>query len=408
MSPLPSVNIAFENGNIGGSLATPDGVFGMILPWTSLQSGTSMLIKSLSDAVGIGIDQVNEPRAYRALKQFYDEAGTGTKLWIIDSTAGTGSNFSLTGSAAAKLMQDSNGEISMIFDVYDHNASGLLLNNAQGIEQEIVDAISVATAFAENSAEINKKPVIIVLEAYNPALNPDGTVNVAALIDLTQQSSNRTAVLMGNELPVSSALENGLGTAIGTLAGRLAATQVQRNIGRVKDGPVRPQMLFLGDKLAEASDLDAIHEKGYITFRRHVGKAGYFFSDDPTATATTDDFRFLNRLRVIDKAYRIAFGVLTEYILDEVPLNADGTINAIYAKSIEGHVERELVQLMTSNGELSGDPTDNDDNGVVVQVDTTNNVAQSSTINVTLRVRPFGHARFFEVSLGFDINANNV
>lgn len=407
MSPLPSVNIAFENGNIGGSLATPDGVFGMILPWNALQPGSAILIKSLSEAVGIGIDQVNATRAYRALKQFYAEAGTGTKLWIIDSVAGTGSNFSLTGSAAAKLMQASNGEISMIFNVYDHNVSGIILNNTQGIEQDIVEAISVATAFAENSIEVNKKPVIVVLEAYNPMLKPDGTVNAPALIDLTQQNSNRTAVLIGNELPASAASENGLGTAIGTLAGRLAATQVQRNIGRVKDGPVRPQVLWLGDKPAEASDLDAINDKGYITFRTHVGKAGYFFSDDPTATVTTDDFRFVNRLRVIDKAYRIAFGVLTEYILDEVPLNADGTINAIYAKSIEGHVERELVQQMTSNGELSGDPQDNDDNGVVVQVDTANNVAQSSIINVTLRVRPFGHARFFDVSLGFDINANN-
>lgn len=212
-------------------------------------------------------------------------------------------------------------------------------------------------------------------------------------------------------LPLSLLLvagsENGLGTAIGTLAGRLAAILVQRNIGRVKDGPVKSQVIWLGNKPAEASDLDAIHEKGFVTFRLHIGKAGYFFTDDPTATLTTDDFRFINRLRVIDKAYRIAFATLTEYILDEVPLNADGTINAIFAKSIEGHVERELVQLMTTNVELSGDPQDNDDNGVVVQMDTTNNVAQDSTINVVLKVRPFGHARFFEVSLGFDINANH-
>lgn len=406
MSPLPSVNITFENGNIGGSLATPDGVFGMILPMAWIQP-SSVVIGSLSDAVGLGIDQVNHPRAYRALKEFYDEAGTGTKLWIIGSTAGSGSNYMLTGSAAAKLMSDSNGEISMIFDVYDHNVSTIPLLNTQGIEQDIVDAISVATAFAENSVSVNKKPVVVVLEGYNPKLKVDGTIDTAALIDLTQQNSNRTVVLLGGELPVTSATENGLGTAIGTLAGRLAAIQVQRNIGRVKDGPVKPQVIWLGNKPAESSDLDAIHEKGFVTFRRHIGKAGYFFTDDPTATLTTDDFRFINRLRVIDKAYRIAFATLTEYILDEVPLNADGTINAIFAKSIEGHVERELVQLMTSNGELSGDPQDNDDNGVVVQVDTTNNVAQDSTINVVLKVRPFGHARFFEVSLGFDINANN-
>lgn len=405
MSPLPSVNIAFENGNIGGSLATPDGVFGMILPYDS--AGVVSLIKSLSDAIALGIDQVNTPRAYRALKEFYDEAGTGTKLWIVGSTLGSGSNFSLTGSAAAKLMQASNGDISMIFDVYDHNVSTIPLLNTQGIEQDIVDAISVATAFAENSISVNKKPVVVVLEGYNPKTKADGTIDTAALIDLTQQNSNRTVVLLGGELPVTSAIENGLGSAIGTLAGRLAAIQVHRNIGRVKDGPVKPQFIYLGSQPAELSDLDAIHEKGYVTFRRHIGKAGYFFTDDPTATAVTDDFRFVNRLRVIDKAFRIAFAVLTEYILDEVPLNADGTINAIYAKSIEGHVERELVQQMTSSGELSGDPQDNDDNGVVVQVDTTNNVAQDSTINVVLKVRPFGHARFFEVSLGFDINANN-
>ena len=58
---------------------------------------------------------------------------------------------------------------------------------------------------------------------------------------------------------------------------------------------------------------------------------------------------------------------------------------------------------MTASGELSGD---GGDNGVQVYIDPTQDVLATSTINVELRVRPFGYARYINVLLGFTVNEN--
>ena len=58
---------------------------------------------------------------------------------------------------------------------------------------------------------------------------------------------------------------------------------------------------------------------------------------------------------------------------------------------------------MTAGNELSDE---NGDNGVVVYIDPVQDVLATSTINVEIRVRPFGYARYINVLLGFTVNEN--
>ena len=55
---------------------------------------------------------------------------------------------------------------------------------------------------------------------------------------------------------------------------------------------------------------------------------------------------------------------------------------------------------MTAAGELSADT---DGTGCKAYVDPTQNVLSTSKIELTLKVRPFGYARYVDVKLGFQV-----
>jgi len=74
-----------------------------------------------------------------------------------------------------------------------------------------------------------------------------------------------------------------------------------------------------------------------------------------------------------------------------------------YAKSIENMIENAIINSMTVNGELGNDPADQNDTGVECLVDPTLNVLATGKIVVSLRIKPFGYAKFIEVNLGFKI-----
>ena len=151
----------------------------------------------------------------------------------------------------------------------------------------------------------------------------------------------------------------------------------------------------------EVADVESIHDKGYITLRTFVGKNGYFYSDDYLATKVIDDYRSLTARRTIDKAYRIAYNTLLEQLLDEIPVNDDGTMQYPMIKSWQGLVESAIALQMTANGELSADVTNPKDRGVQCFIDPTQNIVSTSRINIKVRVRPFGYGRYIDVYLGF-------
>jgi len=61
-----------------------------------------------------------------------------------------------------------------------------------------------------------------------------------------------------------------------------------------------------------------------------------------------------------------------------------------------------IATQMTANGELSADPSNPNDLGVICKVSLTANVTSTSQITIDqLAVRPKAHARWVDVPLGF-------
>ena len=153
--------------------------------------------------------------------------------------------------------------------------------------------------------------------------------------------------------------------------------------------------------LESSNAIASIFDKGYIVPRKHVGRSGYFYADDPMACDPTDDYAHIASRRVIDKAYRIAYDTMLEELLDEIDLNEDGTMQHAVVKSWQQTLENAINRKMTANGELSA----TNGEGCKCFIDEKQNVASTSKIVVTLKVRPHGYSRYIDVNLGFQVTS---
>lgn len=404
---LPGIEIKYQNGALGQVVPLPDGCFGLVTladeVGSTFEHEKAYVVKNMQDVAALGIiDDVDNHRLHKFLEEFYEEGGSGQELWIMafakedNSTPVKMSDLftKVNGKAPVeKLLDAANGKLRGLFALMNP-ASSYTPVVTNGIDADIVLAKSKAQTLLDDYTSTKYAPAFCIFEGY--AFDGDHT----ALADLTEDSDNRVGILIGDsESRTGDTLSQG--AALGVLAGRLAKNPVQRNIGRVIDGPVKPLQMYIVDSTVEEYDVESLHDKGYISFTTHVGKSGYFFTDDPLATSVSDDYHYLTMRRVIDKAYRIAYGTLLDFLLDDVQLTREGTVSPIYAKNMEGRVINAIYSQMTVNGELSADLTDAADKGVKCEVDLTNNVASTSKLKVTILVQPKGYARWIEVPLGF-------
>jgi hypothetical protein len=136
---------------------------------------------------------------------------------------------------------------------------------------------------------------------------------------------------------------------------------VHISAGRVRSGALKPLEFFILDTPVHEYNVTAIHDKGFVTLRTHIRKSGYYIALDQMACSVDDDYNFLPNRRVIDKAYMLASGVITDVILDDLNLTATGTLSSFDAAALETEIERVIAQEMTANGELSADVTKKSD-----------------------------------------------
>ncbi len=407
---LPRIKIKFDNGNLGSVVSTADGVFGLLASSVAVagkfELETPYVVKGMQDVATLGIlPDVDNYILYKTLREFYEEAGEGQELWLMgfpktDKVSDWFTPDATTGKAPAEQLLDAaNGKLTALITKFSPDASYTAVIT-DGMDEDVMIAKQKAQLLAVNYTNKKYAPFIAIIEGY--AFNG----NHIDLPTLLTGNDNRVAIFLGDtkkriDAPVS------YGTANHILAARLAKIHVHENAGKVKTGSLATLGAFVVDKVIELYDVESLHDKGYITFRTHVGKSGYYITDDPLATAETDDYHYISRRRVIDKAYRIAHNVASNEILADFNVNNDGTISPFYAKTVEGNIERAIAQQMTANNELSANPNDKNDLGVKATFDLTKNVVSTNKIELSLKVRPKGYARWFDILLGYDVTLNN-
>lgn len=368
---LPNVKIDFANGALGSVGQSADGVVGMVI---AVESGSALLDKPVCVYTSDCLTKYNIAEgsaAHKAISEFYAEAGEGAELWLYGSDAANVSGMIAEGKTFLKA---ANGRIRVLAIVPTTGVENSTLNSDALAAQNLAET-ATTTLFA---------PIVVLL----PVKYSD------TLPSLSTMGYNRVGMVVGDTVANSDT------AMIGVVAGRIAKIAVQVHIGRVKDGALKIAEAYIGaEEVAQSDVVETLFTNGYIVPRCFVGKSGYFFADDSLATAENDDYRSLARRRVIDKAYRVAYNALLEYVNDNLDVTNEGTLTAMSAKAIEQEVESKIYNSMTAEGNLS---TDGDgDTGVKVLVDTTNDVVATNKINVSIMVKPYGYAKYIEVELGF-------
>lgn len=189
------------------------------------------------------------------------------------------------------------------------------------------------------------------------------------------------AVLLGGTAPDGSA-------AVSVLLARATQYGAHVKVGNGQNGALTVQQVYIGtDKYEDRVDTETLHDAGFLTFMHRPGAAGYYFGRDNMCA--NDDFAILVHGRVIDKAQRIAAATYAPYIETGITMNDDGTINATEAADIENTLEQAILAAM---GEQIS--------RVSVHVDLNQDIINTSTINIQLRIMPLGYLTWITVSLG--------
>lgn len=378
--------ISFIISTAGLSLVTADiqKVPGLVITGNTVAGkitiGESKQFFSLTDATNAGITAADNPFAYKHVKAFYDFAGNGAELWVMlvsDATSMTVATDS-TENIASKLLNDAGGRIRVLGVVKKSTGNETITN---GLDADLSTAVVKAQTLADQFSE-KYYPVRIILSGnkFNG--------NSQTLKDYKTSNYNKVAVLLGNT-------DGGAEASVGLALGKLASIPVQRNIGRVQDGPVESIAAYFtnGAKTETlSSSWDSIHDKGFIFFRNYVGKAGFYFTDDPTLTSSSDDFHNLANGFVMDKLMLIAYNTLIEKLDAEIPVTAAGTIHPAIIKSWQNDVETAVNALMTKQGELSN---------FKAYIDENQDVLTSNKLEVRLSPQPVGYAKNIDVYIGF-------
>lgn len=391
---LPRVKINYLNGLLGTAPENQDGllmlaVLGAASVSTTFALGTPYRIVRPEGLAALGVTADNNARLHELVRQFYAEAEEGTPLYVLG----------LAGTSMTDACDVESGSLKDVVVSLRGALRGIVLASAstgtptvtEGLDPDVFTALPKAQALADYAAVSLYAPLFFILEgrAFSGA---------SSLRDLSSSAYNRVGIFIGD---VEASSKN---AAVGVIAGRIASVPVQRNIGRVASGALAPDKFYLGATLVDDSmtDVETIYEKGYITPRIYAGLAGYYFTDDRLAVAPTDDYAHLTARRSADKAARIAYQTLLNFLLDEIAVNTDGTMQQPVLKSWQAAVETAVDAQMTAAGELSVV----DGSGCRFFIDPTQNVLATSKVEGSLRIRPYGYARDIVANIGFLTSIN--
>ena len=199
--------------------------------------------------------------------------------------------------------------------------------------------------------------------------------------------------------------------AIGAVLGAMSSARVSDSIAWVKQynyavaqGELDEPIFADGDALSAytSGDLDALNDKGYLFFRKFVGRSGSYLNDTFSATVLTSDYAYIENNRTIQKAERLLYAALLPEINSPLNVNpADGTLDVSTIGYFESLCDKTLRENMLANGELSGDE---ENPGYTITIDPEQDVLGSGVLEVAVKLVPVGVAREIIVTLGFAVS----
>ena len=378
--PFPGVNVNVTNGNLLRQIAVLDAVPALMVTVNTAGLVAALVeVYSLADAESKGFTSVAEPFAHNLLEEYYNELGGKQRLFVFGTAASMTMTAALTASEAngvSKLLRLGLGEINLV-----------------AIARKPVATYSAGSAFLDADVSTAVTACKSVAEAMQSANTP-----VRFLIEGRVADAGKTNAYKPNEATngfagvVLGGTANNGSAAVTIALARACKYGAHIKLGSGENGALSVSQIYIGtDKLEDRVDMETLHDAGFITFHHRPGSAGYFFGVDNMCSK--DDYRILVHGRIIDKAQRIAVEAYQPYVEGGIHIEDDGSINATDAKDIEGTLLQALRASM-------GDQVSN----VKVNVPLNQDVVNTSTLNVEVKVLPLGYLTWITVSLGLAAN----
>lgn len=373
---FPGVNVNVTNGNLLQSIAVLDAVPAlMVSVETAALIAAKVEVYDLADAESKGYTLAAEPFAHKLLEEYYNEMGGKQRLILFGTARSMTMAQALTASEAngvSKLLRLGRGEINLV-----------------AIARKPADNYSAGSAFLDSDVSAAVTACKTVGEAMQAANTPVRFLIEGRVADATKTNaySPKTAT-NGFAGVVLGGTANDGSAAVTVALARACKYGAHIKLGSGENGALSVNQIWIGsDKYEERLDMETLHDAGFITFMHRPGSAGYFFGVDNMCS--TDDYRILVHGRVIDKVQRIAVEAYQPYIETGIRMEADGSINATEAKDIEATLENAVKAAMAE--QISR---------VAVNVPLDQDVINTSSLTVEVKVMPLGYLSWITVNLG--------
>ena len=389
---LPNVSLPRQNGQLNLTVPSDDAVILLIIGGgnDNIDFYEPNQIFGMADLEAFGINPTDDPLIYGEIAAFYDKAGEGAELnfMVVDAEEDSLQTIcDKTQATMAKRLLDFTQGRAVVLLVNTPKHSGTIVN---GLDQDVWAAATNLNAMAVDYDNENI-PFVGILPGIGFTKETKANLPVRTTLTNDYVAIN---LACNTDTHVIS---------MGTLAGWIATLQVNQNIARVKSGKVSDTGFFPdGTSVMDLKDsLGAIHDKGYIFYRKVGQKSGFFYNDDPTATKPTSDYSSISWNRVINKAKRIAAPILLEKLNDDVEIDSTtGKIESTVASDWESDVETAIrASMMKASGtkvkEISG---------VKCTVSVDSDIANGN-IDGTLNIVRNGQAKNIAIKIGYTTTA---
>jgi hypothetical protein len=256
---------------------------------------------------------------------------------------------------------------------------------ASGNNASVVITAPVGSGVSANAYELAR---VVTGTAAGTIVNfAGGSDSVANTLEPSTFSNGFASVLLGGTLADGSA-------SVGLTLGRLSKYGAHIKIGKVANGPLSASELYIGSKpVKDILALDTLHGAGFLSFMKHPGLAGYYFGKD--RMASTDDYRLMVYRRLIDKAAIVASAVYIQKLEGEVQLEPSGNINTLVLAAMSTEISQQISLSM-------GDQI----SGLEVYINPNQNIIETETLVVKLRLQPLGYTTYINVDLGITTQLN--
>lgn len=399
------LTVEISDGNLGRRQPNADMVSALVMNGVATVDyviGDIVELRSVKDAEYIGLDAAydttNKVLVFHHISRFFLRNPSGIlHIMLVAQDVTLTQMVDVQNNYVAKVLRENAGAIVQWAVARNPDAT-YVPTLVSGLDGDVITAIDKAQELIDFEFDRFRYS-----DCFIEGRSLNGTA-VAAL-DLRTKNAPGVSVVVGADRAISESdtLFNGY-AAVGDVLGLTSVAAVSQNIGELSPEfnlTNEANKAFITAGLSSniglsdysETDLDALHDKGYIFADTNPGEVGFWLNDSHTCTALTSDYAYKENNRTIKKAIKEARRVLQPRIKRRIYVNSEtGKIAATDAKDIET-MTKGAIKPMLNDGDISG--------GIDAYVDPDQNILETSRLELELTFVPVAIGRQIKLLIGF-------